>query len=123
MAEHVVEGAWRGEGPATIKTMVSTNPPGEKHSNDIRTNETLLWVITNHVLLTLFVIVVDAPPIVHQRSCPSTRSIIMLEMTHHLPTTENYPIVEGQDRHELDGNTLISFIKKKKQKKSDCTCF
>jgi hypothetical protein len=42
MTEHVDEGAQRGEELMTIQPMVSTTPPGKKHSNDICTNETLL---------------------------------------------------------------------------------
>jgi hypothetical protein len=42
MEEHVDEGAQRGEEPTEIQPMVSTTPLGKKHSNDIRTNETLL---------------------------------------------------------------------------------
>jgi hypothetical protein len=64
----------------------------------------------------LFVIVVDAP-VVHQHPRPATRSSRMLEMTHHLPATEQDPIVEGRDRDDTDDDTLMSFMKKKKQKK------
>jgi hypothetical protein len=64
-----------------------------------------------------FVIVVDVPPVVHQCPRPATRSSRMLEMTHHLLATEQDPIVEGWDRDEHDDDTLISFIKNKKQKK------
>jgi hypothetical protein len=59
---------------------------------------------------------VDVPLVVHQHPCLATRSSRMLEMTHHLPAAEHDPIVEGQDRDERDDDTLISFIKKKKQK-------
>jgi len=40
--EHVDEDAQRGEELMTIQPMVSINPPGKKHSNDICINETLL---------------------------------------------------------------------------------
>jgi hypothetical protein len=67
--------------------------------------------------LTLFFIVVDVPPVlVHQRPCHATRSSRMLEMTYHVQTTEHDPIDEGHDRDTHDDDTLIIFIKKKKQK-------
>ena len=62
MAEHVDEGAQRGEELTTIQPMVSTTPPGKKMSHAICINERLIWtIIINHVLLTLFVVIVDAP--------------------------------------------------------------
>jgi hypothetical protein len=122
MVEHVDEGAQRRKKLTTIQPMVSTTPPGKKYSNDIRTNETLLQIITNHVLLTLYVIVVDAP-IVHQRPRPTTRSSTMLEMTHRLPTAEHGPIDEGLDQVECDDHLLMNFIKNKKQKNKSLYIF
>jgi hypothetical protein len=97
-----------------IQSMVSTNPPGKKHSNDICTNETLPQIITNHVLLTLFVIVVDAL-VVHQHAHRDTISSTMLEMKHHHLAPEEGPIVEG-DHDECYDDLLMNYIKNKKQK-------
>jgi len=41
--------------------MVSTSHPGKEHGDDILINELLLWMITNHINLTLSVIVVEVP--------------------------------------------------------------
>jgi len=44
-----------------VEPMVSTSQPGKENCNDIFINELLLWMITNYINLTLFVIVFDAP--------------------------------------------------------------
>jgi len=98
----------------TIQPMVLTAPLGKKHSNGIFTNETLLWIITNPVLLTLFFIVFNAP-VVHQRACHTTRSSKILEMMHHHPTPEEGLVDEG-DQDECNDNLLMNYIENKKWK-------
>jgi hypothetical protein len=85
MEKHVDEvNAQRGEESTTTQSVASNTPQGEKHIHDICINERLLLIIiTKHVLLTLYVVVVDSPVLQqHPLVCRTTRNNIMVGMKH-----------------------------------------